>query len=387
MNEIPMDAPVHCRDGQAGKSSHVILDPTSRKITHFVVVDDDQMVKHHYLVPVELVSETRHDAIYLDCTKEELAEQEQFVETRYIENPGIEAGYPADSVYLAPYVSPLDLAYVPVEVERIPMGTVALHRGAIVEASDGYVGRLGELLVDPESNEVTHFILQEGHAWGKKEVAVPASAVDETLENTIILTLDKEAVGKLPAIPVRRSYGSEEDAWATELLAKMFDEEAQASEALEQVKQMAGEEGASFKLRDAAVLVKDAKGKTKITETADLDAKQGRIFGAVVGGLIGLLGGPVGVVVGALTGAGVGAFSAKHIDMGFSDAFLQGLEDHLQPGSSALLVLVDHREGDEIFQSLAAGEGVVMRHALTDTIIEELAAASDEADEVEQAGE
>jgi uncharacterized membrane protein len=151
---------------------------------------------------------------------------------------------------------------------------------------------------------------------------------------------------------------------------------------------MAGQDGASFKLRDAAVLVKDADGKSKIKETADLDAKQGRLFGAVVGGLVGLMGGPVGVVVGALAGAGVGAFSAKHIDMGFSDEFLQGLEDHLEPGSSALLVLVDHREGDEIFQSLAAGEGVLMRHTLTDTIIKELTeAADDKADGDDQAGE
>ncbi|UCG24340.1 MAG: DUF1269 domain-containing protein [Chloroflexota bacterium] len=381
MKEIPLDAQVHCRDGQAGTSTHIILDPTSRIVTHFVVVDDEPVVKQHYLVPIELVTETRGEAIYLACTKEELARQEPFVETRYVENPGMEAGYPADSVYLAPYVSPLDLAYVPVEVERIPMGEVALHRGAVVEASDGYVGQLGELLLDPDSGAITHFILQEGHAWGKKEIALPVSAVDETQENTIILKLDKESVGKLPAIPARRDYGSGEDAWATELLAKMFGDEEQASAALKHVKQMASENGASFRLRDAAVLVKDADGKTKIKETADLDAKQGRLFGAVVGGLIGLMGGPVGVVIGALAGAGAGAFGAKHIDMGFSDEFLQGLEDHLEPGSSALLVLVDHREGDEIFQSLAAGEGVLMHHALTDAIIEELtAAAEDEAD-------
>ena len=228
MREIPLDAQVHCRDGQAGKSTHIIMDPTSSRITHFVVADDEPVVKQHYLVPIELIAKTTRDAIYLDCTKEELAQQEPFVEMRYVENPGIEAGYPADSVYLSPYVSPLDLAYVPVEVERIPMGKVALHRGAVVEASDGYIGRLGELLLDPESGAITHFILQKGHAWGKKEVALPVSAVDETLENTIVLKLDKESIGRLPAIPVKRDYGSAEDAWVTDLLAKMFEDEEQA---------------------------------------------------------------------------------------------------------------------------------------------------------------
>jgi uncharacterized membrane protein/sporulation protein YlmC with PRC-barrel domain len=377
MKQIPLDAEVRCSDGRAGTSSHVIFDPTSRKVTHFVVSDDRAVDPQYYLVPIDLVTGTAQDLISLACSKEELAQLEPFVERRYVENPGMATGYPADSVYLAPYVSPVDLAYLPVEIERVPLGEIALHRGSEVEATDGFVGQVDELVLDPESGAISHFILKSGHAWGKKEVAIPVSAVTQTMEDTVTLKLDKEAVGRLPAVPVRRHYRDQDEARTVELLAKLFADEKQASQALKDIKHSSREEGASFKVLDAAVLVKDADGKTKIKETGDMHAAQGSVFGAVVGGLVGLLGGPVGVVLGALAGAGTGAFAAKHIDLGFSDDFLQSLEDHLEPGSSALLVMVDHSEADLVFQELAAKEGVMLRHALSDSIVEELLAVTD----------
>lgn len=372
MIEVPIDARVECADGRAGTSTHIIIDPISKMITHFVVSDDEPVVAHSYLVPIDLVSETRHDIIRLNCTKDELTQLEQFTEVHYVPNPDPEPGYPADAVYLAPYVSPLDLGYLPVEVERVPMGELAVRRGAVVEAKDGYVGHLGEFLVDPDSGQVTHLVLQEGHAWGKREVTLPVSVIDQALENTIYLKLDKEAVGKLPAVPLKRDYGRSSESEKLELLAKIFNDPDEASEGLKQVKKLRRENKDLFKIRYAAVLVKDADGKATIKETADVDTKHGRLFGAIAGGLIGLVGGPIGVVVGALAGAGTGAFAAKHIDMGFSDDFLNSMEELMQPDSSALLVLVDHKGADELFESLVDQQGVILRHTLTDQIVEQL---------------
>jgi hypothetical protein len=44
---------------------------------------------------------------------------------------------------------------------------------------------------------VTHVLLQEGHLWGRREVAIPASAVTK-VENGIWLSLTKEQVEGLP---------------------------------------------------------------------------------------------------------------------------------------------------------------------------------------------
>jgi uncharacterized membrane protein len=126
------------------------------------------------------------------------------------------------------------------------------------------------------------------------------------------------------------------------------------------------------------VLIKDKDGKTSIVETADADAGKGRIFGAVAGGLIGILGGPVGVVIGALAGAGVGGYAAKHIDMGFPDAFLQNLQDSLRPNSSAILVLVESGASESLSESLDALGGAEYTHALSDQIVEQILAEEEE---------
>lgn len=380
MVKIPISAPVECTDGKVGISTHVIIDPTSRKITHIVVSDEKAIGARNWLVSVDLVTESAHDLIHLSCTKNELASMDPFEDLHYVEVSHEEAGYPADAYYLSPYVSPLRTDYVPVAVERIPQGELAIRRGALIEASDGYIGRLGEFLVDPESGEITHLILEEGHMWGKQEITIPLSAIDHSVENTIFLSLDKKEVSYLPTIPLRRHYGKLGKSGELELIVAVYDEPEQATISLKALKKTAGD-----KVRSAAIVIKDEDGKASFTETQDVDAKHGRIFGAVSGGLIGLIGGPAGVIVGALAGAVTGGIVAKHVDMGFSDEFLKRLQDLLQPGSSGLLVLVEFQHADDVAEALSENTDFVLRHTLADEIIERLneLEAEQEVDSVE----
>jgi uncharacterized membrane protein len=261
---------------------------------------------------------------------------------------------------------------------------MAVRRGAVIEATDGFVGHLGEFLVDPESGQLTHLVLQEGHNWEKREISLPLSVVDQALENTIYLKLDKAGVAKLPAIPLKRDYGKSSEPEMLELLAIIFDTPDGASTELKEVKTLRKENKGVFKIRNAAVVVKDSEGEFSIKETADVDTKHGRLFGAIAGGLIGLVGGPVGVIIGALAGAGTGAFAAKHIDMGFSNQFLESLKELLKPGSSALLILAEHKGSDELFETLVDRKNVVLRHTLTDKIVEDLLQADAEASNEKQ---
>ena len=53
------------------------------------------------------------------------------------------------------------------------------HRGDHVHATDGDIGQLRALCIDPRTHEVTHIhvLLKEGHLWGHKEVAIPSGMV------------------------------------------------------------------------------------------------------------------------------------------------------------------------------------------------------------------
>ena len=97
-----------------------------------------------------------------------------------------------------------DTAYDSVKEEQIPQGELSVYSGMHVQASDGKVGKLDELVLDPKSGDITHLQMREGHLWGKKDVAIPVSAVDFVDEDTIYLKLDKKAVMALPAVPVKR---------------------------------------------------------------------------------------------------------------------------------------------------------------------------------------
>jgi len=51
--------------------------------------------------------------------------------------------------------------------------------------------------VDPDDHRVTHVLVREGHLWGRKEVAIPVSAVT-SLDDGIWLNLTKSQVEELP---------------------------------------------------------------------------------------------------------------------------------------------------------------------------------------------
>ena len=371
MIEIPIDAKVSCLDGPAGVSSHVIIDPTKKTVTHFVVANDETFGAENWMVPMEFVAKTTRDSIQLNCSLDELKQMPQFSEMHWLEADRAEPGYPADAIYLAPYVTPMRTDVVPIEIEKVPSGELAIRRGAFVEASDGLVGTVGEFLVDPESNQLTHIVLQEGHLWGKQEIAIPLSAVDEALESTVYLKLDRVQIESLPGIPVKRHYNKEGEPRGLELVTKLFKDVKGASAALKNLK---GRK--DIRIRNAAVVEKDAQGKAKIRETADVDAKRGGLVGALAGGLIGLAGGPVGVVVGVVVGAGTGGIAAKKIDTGFSDSFLNKFEEYVESETSALIVLVEGRTAQQLSEVLSEFDGILLRHSLTEKMVEEMAAAS-----------
>jgi hypothetical protein len=81
----------------------------------------------------------------------------------------------------------------------VPPGEADIDRGEPVHALDGEIGRVEGFRVDPGDHRVTHVLLQEGHLWGRKEVAIPVGAVTK-VENGIWLNLTKKQVEDLPPV-------------------------------------------------------------------------------------------------------------------------------------------------------------------------------------------
>ena len=97
-----------------------------------------------------------------------------------------------------------EIPYADVKRQNIPAGEAALQRSARVEATDGYVGQVDELLLDSNNTQVTHLVLLERHIFQKREITIPVSQIDHIEEGTIYLKLDRQSVEALPTTPVQR---------------------------------------------------------------------------------------------------------------------------------------------------------------------------------------
>jgi len=86
----------------------------------------------------------------------------------------------------------------------VPKGEVEVRRSSRVMSADGhYLGDVDGFLLD-EDDHITHFVLERGHLWGRREVTVPIGAVDSVESDVVTLELSKDEVGDLPSHKVHR---------------------------------------------------------------------------------------------------------------------------------------------------------------------------------------
>jgi sporulation protein YlmC with PRC-barrel domain len=206
-------------DGICGELTRVIIDPVARALTHLVVAP-----KHHEalgrLVPVELV-ECDGDHLRLRCTRAQFHELDEAQEILLVPASSNAWGYGSGEASYWPYyglglgagigAGGMGAGFIgghdapqPIVSDRVPLGDVEVRRGDHVHASDGWVGSVQGLVIDPSDHHVTHVLLQEGHLWGRKQVAIPIGATSR-VENGIQVQLTRQQVQDLPPVDLSSS--------------------------------------------------------------------------------------------------------------------------------------------------------------------------------------
>ena len=194
-----------CSDGRCGEVRRLIIDPATDTITHLVIQPGhDQEAAR--LVPVHLV-ETTDGGVRLSCDLAEFGQLGHAEKDEFADQAGEDVGLGGldvdDRIYGVDYAR-LGMRIPPAAARRriivedvVPAGEVQLRPGDRVHAVDGEIGRVQGFRVNPGDDRVTHVLLREGHLWGRKEVAIPISAVTG-VDDGIRLNLTKEQVGNLP---------------------------------------------------------------------------------------------------------------------------------------------------------------------------------------------
>ena len=84
--------------------------------------------------------------------------------------------------------------------DNIDTDEAAAKPSTRVEAIDGQVGSLLDLVVDPATMAISGFVMSEAHLWGHRDVVIPIDAVDYMLHGVIHINLDKQQVKELPSV-------------------------------------------------------------------------------------------------------------------------------------------------------------------------------------------
>ena len=204
-------AAVSCSDGPCGNLIKVVVDPVARAVTH-VVVEPEHRSGLGRLVALSLIEPgTDAKAVRLRIALDEFEALPSAEETEFLPGGSGEDAYEAHELYYWPYfglvggVDPYEtFASGLVTRDTIPAGEVEVRRGDRVHASDGEIGKVEGLVVEPTGGHVTHVLLQEGHLWGRKRVAIPMTAV-EKMDDGVSVSLTKREIEALPAVDLSHS--------------------------------------------------------------------------------------------------------------------------------------------------------------------------------------
>ncbi|MCP4418033.1 MAG: PRC-barrel domain containing protein [Chloroflexi bacterium] len=202
--EIPLNVDVHCTDGRCGRSTLLILNPTTEQLTH-VIVREQWPSRTERLVPLDWIAATTREIIILNQDRKEFNHLDPFTKKDFVYTDISNFANDSDLTLYWPYVTPAKQV-IEQKLRQIEPGELAVRRGANIHATDGRVGRVDEFVVDAETGHITHLVLREGHLWDRREITIPLSYIKRIEENRVNLNVDKSTIEALPAVAVHRPW-------------------------------------------------------------------------------------------------------------------------------------------------------------------------------------
>jgi len=203
MTEFTIGTDASCSDGPCGKLSRLIVDPETQAVTHLVIRPEHKRERGR-IVPIDLIDDTAGE-IKIRRTKAEFDKLDPAEETDLLPS---DPGGPLYNPDSAQFGGRWGLSMANLRLndgatvgthDTVPLGEVDVRRGEPVFATDGEIGKIQGLVTDPGSHHVTHVLLEEGHLWGRKEVAIPIGSITR-VDDVIRLTIDKQQVQDLPPV-------------------------------------------------------------------------------------------------------------------------------------------------------------------------------------------
>ena len=207
------------RGDKIGEISQIVINPRSKKVTHFVV-EKGFLLKEDAVVPASRVAEKHDDRLVVSG---DFNDFEPFEETHYVPsdapmvdstNPDPENHPPVPESYTSLYYyGPMntwwslpssdlapggDVRYIQIVEENIPESAITLEEGMRVFTSDGDdVGQVEKIFTNPETRDVTHIQTSEGLIF-KDQKLIPTQWIDTVRDDRIDLAISSDVINRLP---------------------------------------------------------------------------------------------------------------------------------------------------------------------------------------------
>jgi sporulation protein YlmC with PRC-barrel domain len=200
MATVVLGSEAVCSDGYRGEVLAVVVNRNDGTATH-VVVEPKGRSGLARLVPFDLVDATTGQ-VKLRCTEAEFerldAAEQTLAEFTLGYQVPVQLLPPGWRDAGGPTTEGGTIMRIPEKetIDIVPPGEVEERRGDRVHATDGDIGQVRGLRIDPDSRQVTHVLAREGHVL-HKDVAIPFDTVTG-FDDGIHLSITKQQVGDLP---------------------------------------------------------------------------------------------------------------------------------------------------------------------------------------------
>ncbi len=216
--EFKEGAAVISSDGKkVGHIRRVVIDPQTEEVTHLVIEKGFLFIEDR-VIPIEKVASVTPDKIVLQIPVEKLVDMPVFEIEQYLpadlatEQAGNgrspEENYNPLTLYWYPAVgvAPVDLSMhdsnpgePAASIHRtLPDNLVALEEGALVfSAEDELVGRVEQVIANPDNDQVTHFVIERGTLLKERKL-IPVQWVESLSEERVHLRVATQLLKELP---------------------------------------------------------------------------------------------------------------------------------------------------------------------------------------------
>jgi len=145
-----------------------------------------------------------------------------------------------------------------------------------------------------------------------------------------------------------------------QLIVVGFDHLDDARSAMKRLREL--ESDGQIRFEDTAIVERDPDGTARVHNEVSGTTETATLIGAVLGGVVTFVFPPLGAALGAAAGAAVGA----SLDRGVSRSFVNDVKETLQPGRSALFLVVKETEGAAAVAALRPFTGEVIQTTLSE---------------------